>query len=281
MALSLRQYSLSFGFITLVGISSSWLSSCAQSEAATAGSSSATTDQLLVVLNQSVQDIHTQVTNSAVDGTVAFKLNQIQADLSGQGAGPNSGANVLSTVSKLSDDIGLMSDRIGKMADRIVETEKLIVAVIAMQTDAATSVINNAKDDNGAPLLPNIPSPTPNVFDAILTGSNTGGTAPILSFGPGNIPTTTTPPDIQLSAATPRYELLVSDNARFASGFFNQVVNTNALSTDPDSLNSVWNNAIQSYTTNGVAPTQLFIAVKAIGGNNQLSNTSNSLLVTL
>ena len=279
MSLSKTQLGLSFGFITLVGLTSSWLSSCAQSEAATTASS--TTDDLLVVLNQSVQDIHTQVTNSSVDGTVAFKLNQLQASLTGQG-GSGSGDNVLASISKLSDDIGLMSDRIGSMADRIVETEKLIVAVIAMQTDAAGAVINSAKDANGNPLLPNLPTPTPNVFDEILrVSANSGPNPPILSLGGNNAPTATTPPDIQLSSNNGSYELLVADNPRFLDGYFNQVVTTAAVNGAPDSLSTVWNNAIQAYSSNGTAPAQVYIAVKNIDANSQLSGVSNSFLITL
>jgi len=271
MGLSIKHYVISFGFIGVVGLASTWLSSCAQSEAATTASS--TTDDLLIVLNQSVQDIHTQVTNSAVDGTVAFKLNQIQSSLTGQGSS-NSGNNVLALISKLSDDIGLMSER-------IVETEKLIVAVIAMQTEAATGVMANAKDSNGNPLL-TLPSPIPNVFDEILrASSNSGPSSPLLSLGTANAATTTTPPDLLFSGNNASYELLISDNARFVSGYFNQVVNSNAITGAADSLTNVWANAIQSYSNNGIAPTQVYVAVKTIDANKQVSGISNSLLIPL
>jgi len=282
MALNKKALSLSFGFITVVGLASSWLSSCAQSEAATAAAT--TNDELLVVLNQSVQDIHTQVTDSSVDGTVAFKLNQIQSTLTGQGAsGAQSNNNVLGLISKLSDDIGLMSERIGSMADRIVETEKLIVSVIAMQTDAATGVIASAKDSSGAALLPNLPTPIPNVFDEILrVSANGGANAPLLAFGANNAPSATLPPDIKIGGSNNgSYAFLVSDNPRFVVGYFNQIVDINAPTGSSRALDSVWQQAVQSFSINGTPPTKLYVAVKNIDANNTLSGISNSLQVTL
>jgi len=93
VSLSVKHFSISFAFVTAIGVATSWLSGCAQSEAATPAATSTTTDDLLVVLNQSVQNIHTQVSNSSVDGTVAYKLNQIQASINGQGTGVNTGNN--------------------------------------------------------------------------------------------------------------------------------------------------------------------------------------------
>lgn len=273
MAINIKNLGLSFGFITVIGLASSWLSSCAQSEAATSD------DQLHIVLNQSVQDIHTQVTEGATDGTVANKLNQILGSLNGQGGGSsgNSG-NVLTLISKLSDDIGLMSER-------IVKTEELIVSVIALESNAATGVINSetqsAVDLNGNKFMSSIPPVTETVFDKLMrVAANAGPNPPVLSEGASSSPSASTPPTLNISGNNGQYELLVGDNPRFIDGYVNQVVDPTASPSAPNSIDSVWSNAISALNSNG-SLTQVFIAVRAIDANMQLSGISNSLKILL
>jgi hypothetical protein len=184
-------------------------------------------------------------------------------------------------TSKLSDDIGLM-------ADRIVDTEKLIVAVIANQTQAAQGVIANAKDRDGSPLVPGLDGVPVNEIPMVLSeilaavGGGGGASAVVLNT-PANIAsiTPTVPPEIVYNVSPMNsYQLLVSDDPRFPGAAIKSIVDNNANPGAAESIASVWQDAVSVF---GGVPLGgqliLYVAVQNIDSvnNNQLSGISNSI----
>jgi hypothetical protein len=151
----------------------------------------------------------------------------------------------------LADDIGEMADRIlttetyiGDMANRIVETETLLSETLLQLQ--ANSTAGSAQ--TGA---------RPGV---LLLSPVTGGTVYRHSA-----------PVISMSNAATSYVLYIS-----ASGNFQDVTVMPLLITPDSPLDAVWENAVQSLTGNSI-----YIAVKSVYGESNLSELSNGVRLQL
>jgi len=294
---TIKRLWVSITLVTLVGITTTWLSSCSNTEAAADNNNNPDPH---IELNQSVQVIRAQVTDAVTDGTVQFKLSKILGTLDGSGGNTQAAAGSFSELvqltSKLSDDIGKMSLQIGYMADRIVETEKLIVSVIVNQTAASSTILAGASlrdpvtgAPNGKPLLSNPPFSAldgkplvgfAEIQAAINGGGGNGGVLlastgmnvtniPILSFD-GNVVPNSTP-----------YMLLVSTNPTFNATdgtTINKPVNFAATLAGAETLATVWPKSIAALKL--TPGNTVFVAVKTITGTT-VSGLSNSVDLTI
>ncbi len=257
----IKRVSLIFLTITGLGITSSWLSSCSDTTAATG-------DHL----------------------NIERRLTSIEAKQNDQGKTLTEVNTTVTTMAdlttSLSSDIGDMALQIGYMADRIVETEKLIVYVITNQTNAAvdvlgTAVLPNADGSKSTTPILNIPANTIAnnlVLKNILEGHNSANGV-LLSANPVT-PTTTTPPSLKFIGSNVNYLLLVSTVATFETGKTTQtVVNPVAPLNTAENLTSVWTANLSSLFPGAGAATgqTVYVAVKVIPGGN-LSAISNSLM---
>ncbi len=266
----LKRISLIFLTITALGVTSSWLSSCSDTSAAT------TID-------------HTNIEN---------RLIRIEAKLGNPGDpyNPNDTVQTMATLtSKLSDDIGIMADRILEMADKIVETEVLIVQVITNQTEAATGTINNLtalkadaspRNITGPKLFQNAdpaaaayfePTATPFVLKSILDGHNGSNGSLINLVAGGGTPSVAVAPNFNIAATAAAafqspYVLLMSNN-----GLFDGATSTSVIIDNNKTLDTGWSELTAIL---GVAsPAKVYFAVKTVSGG-QLSAVSNTLNVT-
>lgn len=253
---SIKRISLIFLTITALGVTSSWLSSCSDTIAA-----------------------------SSVDHTnIENRLTRIEAKL---GNPQDSNGNVTSMAnltSKLSDDIGTMADRILEMADKIVETEVLIVQVITNQTTAATGTINTLtalKTDPsstapGNKLFANFdPNATPFVLNSILKGDVALKTPATLTVSLNTQPAITIFGNMPLT----NYILVASLDARFVNPVQSEITvaaNGTGVATD---INVVWSNMVGANQLNIPvnANTSVFVAIRnlntATGVVSKLSNS--------
>jgi len=247
----LKRISLIFLTITALGITSSWISSCSDTTAATS-------------------DITTNAT-AADHANIERRLTSIEAKLDKQGGDITT---LVDLTKFMVEEIGLMADRILEMADKIVETEVLIVEVITNQTAAATSTIGkltknkiNPSDKAEAPVKkfqstdPNAPfyfnpAATPFAFDTLLKG---GAASSVALKTPIDLAVTTAiPPSITIFGNTPltNYILIASLDATFATSVQREIkVGAPAITPPPG---------------NGPNPVNLTVAWKDIVGLNQL-----------
>ncbi len=257
----LKRISLIFLTVTALGVTSSWLSSCSDTTAATG-------DHL----------------------NIERRLASIEAKIGNPGKDTSSNVSTMAGLtSKLSDDIGLMADRILEMADKIVETEVLIVQVITNQTAAATSTINSltalkdtpsSRDIKGTQLIQNFdPTATPFVLNSILNGDVAIKTPAIVSV------TTNLQPTITVFGNKPltNYILVASLDAKMATPVQSEIVVASkgtGLATD---INIVWANIVGANQLNipANANTKVFVAVRNLDvTTGVLSKLSNSVAFT-
>lgn len=184
----------------------------------------------------------TSVANNMVDGMTETANNGIDT-------AEETSIEMLSLMSKLSDDIGIMADRIltmadkiGEMADRIGEMADRIVATEQMMADLVESLQSNALGINGEEVVESV------VLDAALNGST---------------------PQINLSNGASEYLLYASDTLQMGTDTVSVLIRSN---TD---LDKFWPMMMEMTTDN-----QLFIAVKSVDGNT-ISSLSNVVLIAL
>ncbi len=146
-------------------------------------------------------------------------------------------------VSKLSDDIGVMADRIGTMADKIVATETLL---------ANTLIVLTGNADLG-------------------TSSSSTNSVVLTSPLDGSSVSKTTPPTIELSSSATTYLLYASNEPTFSDATTISLYIVSAAS-----LSTSWNQVVNFSGTN----TDVYIAVKSIDANNQISSLSNGVKLT-
>ena len=232
------------------GLIATILNACSNSDAATDPPTNSA-DALHIYIADLLKEHDTKMTNSV-----------------GNSSNPDS---LVGLTSKLSDDIGLMAARIGDMADRIVDTEKLIVAVIANQTQAAQQVIDKVYPNNafGEPL-------TFQTMVTAITASNAGNLGSVLtSPTEGATVSINTSPVVTYStrSASNQYQLLISTNRMFPAGSTaNVLVDTVAAPLN----DSTWAQLMTDLGIISGANTPLFIAVSSIdaqGFNSPLSNS--------
>lgn len=151
--------------------------------------------------------------------------------------------NQQALVSKLSDDIGLMADRIGTMADKIVATEVLLADTLIVLTGNAD------------------------------LGTSSSSTNSVILSSPldGASVSKTVAPSIEISTTATKYLLYASTEPTFGD-----TTTISLYIVSSSSLSTSWEQVANFSGTN----TNIYIAVKSIDANNQISSLSNGVKLT-